>query len=179
MPSPYLLTFDPIRDADGWVIEDPEKYAIRIGKLLPYWPKEVLVEWLHRHNTGCDRYEHLGFENFRFCRAKWPVEKIPDRSAYWDPKHCDNFQDIERRARKGYPEDWLARYMLRNGTWNTPPVLLENLDGSIDFDAKEKIKAPYHLLEGHRRLAFLNGLKNIGKAGSEHDVWIVTLANET
>jgi len=174
----YLMQFDPLRDSSGSINESEEDYIQRMRPLLPEWPDEVLIEWLYRHNTGCDRYAHLGFENFRFRNEEWEADDIPGKEAFWDPKFCDNFKDVERRSEITFPEDWLARYMIENGTWNTPPVILENVDGSIAFSETEMMKSPYHLLEGHRRLSFLNGLKEIGKALENHAVWVVTLVSK-
>jgi hypothetical protein len=179
MTSKYLLKFDPFRDKHGFVIEPPESYAERIAKMLPSWPQEVIIEWLHRHNSACSRYESLGFENFSFSKVLWPLNSIPDRSAFWDPKFCDNFKDIERRATQAAFPDWLAQYMLKNGTWNTPPIFLENEGNKTLIGAVTHLKSPFHLLEGHRRVSFLNGLREIGKANAEHYVWVVKLQSET
>jgi hypothetical protein len=175
MTSKYLLQFDPYRNESGDVTEDANEYSKRMLKLLPNWPTEVLIEWLHRHNKECYRYEQLGFENFIFKKELWHLEAIPNREAFWNPKFCDNFKDVERRATKSAFVDWLAQYMLENGTWNTPPIFLQNESGEIQIDGSKYIKSPYHLLEGHRRLSFLNGLREIGKAHKEHFVWIVEI----
>ena len=117
----------------------------------------------------------MGFENFSFKKELWALAKIPGRESFWDPKFCDNFRDIEYRIYKCPHKDWIAEYMYKNGTWNTPIVLLENIDGSIKFGDGERMKAPYHLLEGHKRLSYLNGLRDLSKALAEHEVWIVNL----
>ena len=54
---------------------------------------------------------------------------------------------------------------------NTPIILLDNR-GIRGFLHEPKLKSPYHLLEGHRRLSFLQGLKRLGKARDRHSVWI-------
>ena len=171
--SDSLKQFDPYRDKSDWVSEDPQAYASRMqSTLLPHWPTEVLIEWFHRHARDLYRYASLGYERFRFERQTWPLDHIPGREAFDDPKFCDSFIDIERRAQNRH--DWLAHYMLEQGTWNTPIILLNN--SADEFAVGNRpLKAPFHLLEGHRRLSFLNGLRRSGKAKSEHDVWIVTL----
>ena len=55
-PEEYVKQFDPLRDPMGFVEEPPEEYVKRISSLLPQWPDEVLIEWLHRHNTAATRY---------------------------------------------------------------------------------------------------------------------------
>jgi len=140
---------------------------------LPHWPDEVLVEWLHRHNREAHKYAFLRFEALTLRKETWPLHAIPGREAFDNPKFCDDFSNIEDRARKSLP-DWLAQYMLGKGTWNTPIVLLENLQGGIHFPDGTPLRSPYHLLEGHRRLSFLNGLRVLGRAAPDHDVWLAT-----
>lgn len=170
--EPYLAQFDPVRDDSGWVSESPSDYVARMKSgPLPHWPDEVLVEWLHRHNRHADRYAFLGFERLSFQREIWPLERVPGREAFYDPRFCDDFMDVDRRARLSMP-DWLARYMLERGTWNTPIILLSNPSGGIAFPSGEHLRTPVHLLEGHRRLAFLNGMRSMGRALPEHEIWI-------
>lgn len=168
-----LIKYQPYRDEHGWVTEAPFEYARRMKlTVLPNWPEEVLIEWLHRHADFIDKYAFLRFETFSFSREPWPLEYIPGRQAFADERFCDSFSNIEERAKNPY--DWLAIYMLREGTWNTPIVFLQNKLGQFRFPYGLPLKHPYHLLEGHRRLSFLNGLRRIGKALPIHDVWVVT-----
>lgn len=68
--------------------------------------------------------------------------------------------------------DWLGNYMNSNGTWNNPIILLENSAGTILSHSGEALKAPFHLLEGHHRRAYLAALDRRGKALQRHEVWI-------
>ncbi|MBW4472622.1 MAG: hypothetical protein KME45_19950 [Stenomitos rutilans HA7619-LM2] len=166
--------YQPFRDSDERVIEDEESYARRMkADVLPDWPKEVLIEWLHRHADFIWKYVYLGFETFSFSNERWPLEKIPSREAFDDEEFCDAFSNVEERASDPY--DWLAQHMLEQGTWNTPIILLQNERGQHTFPGGEPLKRPFHLLEGHRRLSFLNGLRKIGKAFPYHDVWVVRI----
>jgi hypothetical protein len=83
-------------------------------------------------------------------------------------RFCDSFQDVEIRAREN-AYDWLAHYMLREGTWNTPIVLFNN-----EANQQSSLRTPFHLLEGHRRLSFLQGLIRLKKTLPRHTVWIVS-----
>lgn len=170
----YLLQFDPYRDDGEWVSENPTAYAARMQQsLLPYWPTEVLVEWFYRHARHLYDYSFLRFEKFRFEKQRWRLDQVPGREAFADPRFCENFQDIERRSER--PFDWLAKYMMHYGTWNTPITLLRTpIPGMVSPDGLV-IRHPIHLLEGHRRLSFLVGLRRLGKAALEHDVWIVSI----
>lgn len=158
-------------DSSGFRSESADDYASRIGTVLPHWPKEVLIEWFWRHFNDIGDYAFLDFSSFRFSRQEWQLERIPGREAFRDPRFYDNFSDIEQRAK--YPYDWLARYMMEHGTWNTPVILLANSRELTGGPNCWTIRAPNHLLEGHRRLSFLGGLRQLGKACPKHEVWIV------
>jgi hypothetical protein len=172
---PLTLPFQPHRDEDRGVVESASDYVLRMRRgPLAHWPVEVLVEWLHRHADFTEDYAFLGFEHFRFERVAWDLARIPGREAFRDEGFCDDFQNVEERAADN-SHDWLAHYMLKEGTWNTPIVLLGSASASPVFES-EQLKTPYHLLEGHRRLSFLQGLKRLKKALPEHFLWIVHIA---
>lgn len=166
-------TYDPRRDGNRRVVECASDYVARMRAILPTWPEVLIVEWLLRHAGHIEKYAFLNFEAFTFRRERWPLARVPGREAFHDPDFYDNFsQDFEDRAREPY--DWLAQYMAEHGTWNTPILLLNNSDCLHVFPDGEPLRAPFHLLEGHRRLSFLNALRLTGRAAPEHDVWIVT-----
>jgi hypothetical protein len=169
---PTTLKYQPHRDEDWRIVEDGSAYAERMRSgPLPNWPEEVLVEWLHRHASHLEDYAFLVFEHLQFERVTWPTNLIPGAAAFRDERFCNNFQNVEERA--AYNEhDWLAHYMLRKGTWNTPIILFDS-SSVADGSYGAKLKTPLHLLEGHRRLAFLQGLKRLGKAKPEHTIWLV------
>ena len=170
----YLAKFAPIRDSSEWVTEDPMDYAKRMRcKYLPNWPVEVLIEWFHRHAGHIYDYAFLKFESFIFSKQEWPLDKIPSREAFADPKFCDDFSNVERRAENR--NDWLARYMLEHGTWNTPIILLQ-VNKEIIAPSRLALNRPFHLLEGHRRLSFLNGMRKFKSVKSHHLVWVAGLS---
>lgn len=173
---PTTLQYQPYRDGHWKVVEDETDYIRRMrAGPLSNWPEEVLKEWLYRHANDAENYGYLGLPRFRFEAAMWDVNQIPGRDAFEDERFCDDFQNVEERASEN-KDDWLAHYMMREGTWNTPIVLLRNrkTGGSLE---EAGLKSPYHLLEGHRRLSFLQGLKRLNIAKAQHSLWLVRLAS--
>ncbi len=169
----YLKQFDPLRDTNGKVCEAADAYAARMqAGILSHWPAEVLKEWLHRHAHCIDLYAPLRFERMRFRPENWPDERIPGREAFLDPTFCDNFSDFLDQAQND--NNWLAVYMATHGTWNTPIVLLES-KVRISIGEDLLTRQPLHLLEGNKRLAFLEGLRDQGRQAAKHVVWIVNL----
>jgi hypothetical protein len=169
--------FQPVRDRNNRVTETETRYVERMrSTVLPDWPADVLKEWLYRHADCISKYAFLDFQTFAFSRETWPLDVIPDKHAFDEEHFCDFFSNVEERAK--WPYDWLAIYMCREGTWNTPIIMLENQGAPLADPFGKLMKQPFHLLEGHRRLAFLNGLRQRGKAIACHDVWIVRKALE-
>lgn len=119
-----------------------------------------------------ERYAFLQFESFVFSKQVWSLKQMPGQEAFADPTFCRSFCNVEKRAAN--KRDWLANYMLERGTWNTPIILLSNECGQHKSSNGEKLRQPLHLLEGHRRLSFLTGLRQIGRALQHHPVWLVS-----
>ena len=173
----YPLTWRYQRYAEesGFPKEEAADYVTRMQSgPLPNWPDEPLREWLYRHPGCMEDYAFLGFERFQFTKEIWNLSQIPGREAFRDERFCDSFSDIEERAAQE-PADWLARHMLIEGTWNTPIILLENQSGAAFPCSRRLLKSPYHLLEGHRRLSLVQGLRRLNKARPQHPVWMVRL----
>ena len=167
--------YEPYADASGRAIESPEVFVKRMrSTVLPSWPEEVLREWLYRHRGFLFRYAHLAFPRFRFSRETWPLDRVPGREAFREGEFCDSFSNVEERATNPY--DWLALFMLERGTWNTPIVVLSNERGEHRDEWDEApLRAPYQLLEGHRRLSFLVGLRRLRRALPHHEVFVVSI----
>lgn len=168
--NPNLRRFAPLPN------ETADEYTRRLGRrggALWRWPAEVLKEWFFRHWGCLSRYAFLGYRRFHFRRESWGLERIPPTPQAWEG-FADNLD--ERASGADGSDDWLARYMIKNGTWNTPIVLLSNRSGSHSSPHTfDRIRRPFHLLEGHRRLSFLNRLRDTGRTAQCHDVWIVNV----
>lgn len=169
---PRVASYLPYLGRNERLEESAAEYVRRMQTtILPHWPEEPLTEWLYRHYNDLETYGFLGYESLKFERQTWNLNNIPGREAFADPRFCDDFsRDLETRA-QGH--DWLARYMSEHRTWPTPILLLENLDGALAYPHGEKLKQPYQLLEGHRRLSFLNALRRSGRALPKHEIWLV------
>ncbi len=148
-----------------------EHYAQRVRANLPAWPSEVVREWLYRHWTQLSKYRFLGFGQFRFARETWPVEQIPGVEAL--DGDAEEWAHVLERA--ATVDDWVARHLRERGTWNTPIVLLDNRAGLHAFPRGALLKKPWHLLEGHHRLAYLTGLRATGCLQARHEVFVVSI----
>jgi hypothetical protein len=148
------------------------EYATRIHTtVLPNFPEEVLIEWFHRHPLVIKKHLFLEFDSLHFEQQLWSLDDLPGREAFeseHDHRHLVSVFDQMFKA-----DNFVARYMSDHGTWNTPILLMKNLSGKLRWPSGETFNHPYHLLEGHKRLAFLSVLRRSGKALKEHQVWII------
>ena len=168
---PSVAKYLPYLDDCQRIVEPANEYVRRMqATVLPHWPEEPLVEWLHKNYNSLEDYGFLGYESLHFELQTWDLDTIPGREAFADPKFCDDFSStFKDRVQE---VDWLARYMNVHGTWGAPIYLLENLDGALIYPSGKRLNQPYHLLEGHRRLSFLNALRRLGSALPRHQIWL-------
>lgn len=172
MFPPDLL---PYLDDKARPSESISEYLRRVSSFLPGWPDELLREWLYWH-AGQSPYLYLDLHCLNFERQAWALRDIPGSEVYENPYFCDDMKgkvgDLDRNPRK-YSGDWLLHFMCKSGTWPTPIVLLRT-EGLATQIGRRPLNHPFHLLEGLRRLAFLNGLREIGRAQAQHDVFVAT-----
>jgi hypothetical protein len=166
-----VFKFLPYEDKDCVIVETAQDYAGRMkNSALPNFPEEVLVEWFHRQPCVIEEYAFLDYETLQFERQTWATNALPGRGAFTAGSTFDQLIRVFELRLKNH--NWLAEYMNDHGTWNTPIILIDNSSGSLRFPSGERLKKPYHLLEGHTRLSFFWALRNSGKLRSEHHVWI-------
>lgn len=165
--------FQPYKDDVGYIVESAEDYCQRMKQVLPQWPDEVLREWLHRHADNISDYASLDFQTFSFELQGWSLESIPGREAFLEPGFCDSFSSRPNLTWRAEQGQWLAKYMIEHGTWNTPIVLLHHPKRIYQDKDGWLLQSPFHFLEGHKRLAYLNALRASGEAKAEHAVWLV------
>ncbi len=165
-----------------------ETFADRVQVMLPEWPQCVLRQWLYE-NDRSPNYE-LSLDTFRrmsFTKTTVALKKLPDCSAmrhtgfqkiadgrYSEAHGCAAREAATKWPRmRGYSRSDLSDFVYLYGTWPAPIILADNTNGTKCFLGGESLKAPFHVLEGHHRLAWLLAMKNQGRAKPHHDVWIV------
>ncbi|WP_185881243.1 hypothetical protein [Cetobacterium sp. 2A] len=150
--------------------ESFEGYFERIHNILPNWPKEVLEEWLYRHNDQIDDYFFLQFDKFKFSLEKWNNKKIINEINSYKMEHIIDPLGLQILDK---PSSFLQKYIYKNGTWPSPIIILKNKK-SILVKNNEMLGNPHHLLEGHLRLGYIRNLyKNNRELNEEHLVYVV------
>jgi hypothetical protein len=65
-----------------------------------------------------------------------------------------------------------------NGTWKTPPIILDICSLTTEIPKWSELIPPYQLVEGHSRLGYLHSMKrisdlNIGKIALKHKIYLI------
>jgi hypothetical protein len=154
--------------------EADDEYQRRLEELLPNFPAQVIKDWIVRHGRSAFR-EHgwLDYRRFRFEQAQRPVIFFRNAVLTSNEPAVASWA-LAIRVNKGFQESDLGSYMLENGTWPVPPVILANSSG-LKHPQGEGL-GRHHLLEGHHRLAYLKGFATPPPIPTQerHSLWRVT-----
>lgn len=145
------------------------RYLARVGLLLPHFPPAALGSWFSEHPLALETYHPLGLENLRFRLERWTAEAIGGAEILRTGTSLAKLQqDLEVSNR------WVRDGMMKNGTWNSPPIVLDVERSIIPVSFTHPLRDKKHLLEGHHRFAMAMLLAENGDP-IEHDFWIVTV----
>lgn len=150
--------------------EEDRGYLARVGSALPNFPPQVVDDWFRRHGAHVlDNTSYLDHRSLKFELAQWPTASLAQVTtrceiADWTLGFVDRNTDLFYRG-------CVSNYILQNGTWPIPPSILVGPERTIGADHLGSA----HLLEGHRRLAFVRGMaeENHPLIHPFHDVWVV------
>ncbi|KLV04844.1 hypothetical protein ABT56_13385 [Photobacterium aquae] len=157
------------RHCESW-----DQWRQKANVALPNFPDDVLEQWVYRHWKGvlCN-WGWLDFQSMRFELEQWETEKI--QSLIKTP-HQEVVDKLSSRMSNAlFQRSWLVQDMQKHGTWPVAPIVL-HYERDIDVMQGKVMKAPYNLLEGHHRLAYLLRLaEQDADLASTHSVWIARI----
>lgn len=164
----------------GWGdlnVETFEAWWLRVRPLIPNWPSEVAEQWLHKHFRDAEtEYGWLGWEHLRFRKATWETRDYLTRVRTPKLDMVDQWgvQILSEESRRKVP---LQSLIWENGTWPTPPILMENPE-RISHPAGWPLGYPVHLVEGHLRTGYLRCLAehHPDRLVPRHNVWLIDRA---
>ncbi|HEX4497546.1 MAG TPA: hypothetical protein VIE43_17865 [Thermoanaerobaculia bacterium] len=164
--------FEPNRVLERLCDESGEDYRARLPFLLPYFPIAVLEDWLCRHGNAVSLFGWLDYRQFRFSREEWQSVQVESVMSSNEPT-VEGWSQLFRES-QCRRKNRLGAFMINEGTWPVPPIVLDNTNG-ICSPAGQQLSR-YHLLEGHHRLAYLRGLIADPRWEVEpsHEIWLVT-----
>lgn len=151
-------------------------YCKRINKILPNFPIPVITQLFFDHPQEINNLSWLDYKTLQISLHKWNKSEIPKNNYGKDStvelfknKYFNGGSSQILRYKK------IGDYILKNGTWPIPPIFLENIEGKIMGGRGEKLGQPYHLIEGHNRLAQILGYIERGVANDYHFVYIMKM----
>lgn len=183
MPQPFdqaLLEVISKTDDD----EPFDVYYRRIEPFLGSFPKEVVSEWLFRHDNFISRFGHHDLSQWSFEEATFTtndilkVELFPSKKA-----------DVIDAGNNIWRDQWIretepALSLRHTGTFPSPIIIFKNAEEYFDH-CEENYMGPYHLAEGHRRWGYINAIANypercklINPLNSEHKVYLLKMNGE-
>lgn len=178
------MKIPPRNDPSDFQIESFEDYYARWPNELAHVPESVVRMWMWEHN---DQVIEFFDQCYDIDRWSFRLEKL-DNKKILEVRHfadeLEKLDDIGDRLIKGLLVGYnTAEYMLENGTFPCPIIVVEN-GGQYEHHRShpgEKMLEPYHLIEGNRRLAFVRALNrhNHPNLQDEHDVWVVTIEEQS
>lgn len=161
-------------NSNNMVVESFEEALPKFKEVLPNFPECVLEQWTYRHfDNFCSDYWWLDFTELKFERVLFDREKImeinskiPDTLNFWGD---DFINRPEYRAKN----TWLGKYMMENRKWPKPIIVFDTNNNTAELE--HELLKPYHLLEGHFRLAYMQALirYSIDNVQTLHEIWLV------
>jgi hypothetical protein len=161
----------PLVDEAGGKTESFAEYQNRVSPLLPRFPEEVLRDWLYKHGRnalyldGCIDIHALTFRD-----ESWSASDILEKVSTSQHETVSGWKRaILGDLHRGGP---LGSFMVKHGTWPVPPVVLDN-DTDVHFRSGILFHR-FHLLEGHHRLGYLQGLATDERVVMQatHRLWL-------
>lgn len=160
-------------------VESFESYYSKWPEELSAIPKLVVQDWIYRHWRDFSNYwitlepHHWSFESVTFSNFEvLGIDHISTWIKELDAEGVEYVGDTPRSKSR------LAQYMLNNGTFPIPILVAKNAGHVIHpRSAKDRMKAPLQLIEGHCRLACMRGMinSNYPNLAAEHIVWMATI----
>ncbi|OEZ56019.1 hypothetical protein JAB5_42960 [Janthinobacterium sp. HH103] len=150
IPAPHRHgTFDQEPFAD---------YMRRWPVHFAHVPEAVIETWIYRHWNDFQAWLPMEPLSWEYAVVSMSNEEILSIGHVSDwPKTLrgwgDDLFDGKHRL-----NTWLGRYMLASGTMPAPIIVAVNAGSHVHPREHEKMRAPYQLIEGHLRLAYLQAM---------------------
>ena len=176
----------PYKDKWDNKVEDLGSYIERVKSFLPRFPSQVIETWLWEHDSQIIDFVEFPLEKFHFRLEAMTLEELPfddngDGRDYQVGKNIDQLKDREYQLNMktyNWPMQKIKTYIEQNGTWPVPPIVLKNTGGVVEKYDGYKCGIPYHLIEGHRRIAVMKFYKDDIELQPTHNIWLVSVVDD-
>ena len=117
----------------------------------------------HNKIETLNNYAWIDYIEIEFVLSQWTNEQLSNVKII--EEYSDYVKDKSRHTDiKGFScNDEDLKNWINNGTWRTPPIILDVSSIKEKIPIWSEIKLPYQLIEGHTRLGLLYSMINIEK----------------
>lgn len=160
---------EPLEPEKGRDPKAQARYLARVSGSQGETPDEVLQEWFQEQPGTAVKWAWLDLASLSWTRVSHSRDQIPGAEVF----HAGASQLKRLQNNIVWERSWLWQTISKNGTWHTPPILLETagLQG-----APRPLLEPLHLAEGFHRLAAVHrAFSDDMKVADSHDFWIARL----
>ena len=173
------MKYPPVRKYGDIDAEEFDAYYARWPDELSAIPKLIVQDWIHRHWR--DFREHwidLAPHHWQYESRVFSNEEILliDHIGTWIRElDAEGVEYVSGAPRGGTR---MAKYMLTHGTFPVPILVAQGAGHVVHpRSAREFMKEPLQLIEGHCRLACLRGMinANYSSLATRHRVWVATI----
>ncbi|MCS3457096.1 hypothetical protein M2366_003209 [Aeromonas sp. BIGb0405] len=167
-----LQQLAPLNFRDERNTESLPDYLDRVAPLVPFIPQNVLAQWIYRHWRGFEsNWSFIDLAQHRFECEAWPTAQIVTQVGSRHMEAIARWQELLNHN-SYVRRSWLGDYMLSQGSWPEPIIVLATDEQSRYPDGRA-MPAPYCLLEGHHRLAYLRAMAFEGASQQPlHQIWL-------
>jgi hypothetical protein len=173
------MKYPPVRRYGDIDSESFDAYYARWPQALAAIPQQVVQDWIHRHwRDFKDHWVELAPHTWQYELALFTNEQVLsiDHIGTWISELDAEGVEYVSGAPRG--KTHMAQYMLQHGTFPVP-ILVARSAGHVIHprSAREPMKQPLQLIEGHSRLACIRGMINSShpNLASQHRVWVATI----
>lgn len=164
----------PLKDENDIITESFEDYMARVEPVLPEMPEDVVSQWLYSHPQVIDDWEWIGLESLEFHLEEWATSEVPEVDKDKTSAVSTYRYNLDKRSpEKGKGRfGRLVEYFDANHTWPRSPIFLENTEGQFAPPGGWELSHPFHLLEGHHRLAVFSQFRDQNRLCDKHQIWV-------
>jgi hypothetical protein len=168
----------------GGVVTPFDTWWSKVRDNFPNVPDDVAQYWLHEHWRHSP-YGYLRSRDYRFELEEWDAQRLWDIRSRWCDFVSTNTDCVEHGeyllTLACHPYCYsTALYMIANGEFPTPIIVLDNRDGHLGVsnvtEPWEVLPSELILIEGHRRFNLALHLQRIGKLRPIIKIWIMKRA---
>jgi hypothetical protein len=140
---------------------------------------QICEQWIYKYWDGT-HYGFLPLENLTWQLEEWKTDRIIKSIGIYadglitdkDFQYCKAEHDI-KIFKMGYEP---SITMERTGSWNIPILVLHSPSG-FAIEKGPRPDVHYWLIEGHKRIRYLNALAHCGKPADSHLLYVLSLAS--